>query len=274
VTRSSNSDSLPKFHRFIDEMGDTTFFGKGRKWIVGSEGVSLSFGLGLIKFKSPIEDIRQQVISLQTEVEQDPFLNVIPSVEKRIQSGGFFFHGCKDTPDVRSVFFRFIKELDCEAEIVVARKIEGMFEKRHQSDEKLFYAEVLSHLIKSRVKRKGKLILNVAERGSSTREKVLSQALEMALEQAGTKWKGDLGSDVVFNVQTPRTEPLLNVADYLCWAIQRVFERGETRFYDFLQPKYRVVVDLYDSANYEQNRNYYTTKNPLTSENKLDPQNT
>jgi hypothetical protein len=32
------------------------------------------------------------------------------------------------------------------------------------------------------------------------------------------------------NEINPLQEPLLNVADYLCWTIQRVFERGETRY--------------------------------------------
>jgi hypothetical protein len=46
-------------------------------------------------------------------------------------------------------------------------------------------------------------------------------------------------------VQTHYTEALLNVADYLCWSVQRVFERGETRYYDFLGDRINLVVDLY-----------------------------
>jgi len=33
-----------------------------------------------------------------------------------------------------------------------------------------------------------------------------------------------VGTHVVFNAQTPRNEPLLNVADYRCWSVQHVFE--------------------------------------------------
>jgi hypothetical protein len=35
---------LEKIHRFLDEAGDTTFFGKGRVPMLGQDGVSLSFG--------------------------------------------------------------------------------------------------------------------------------------------------------------------------------------------------------------------------------------
>ena len=261
-------------HRFIDEVGDTTFYGSKRKLILGQEGVSNGFGIGLLKLNEPIDEVRRRVDQLQQEVEADGLLSTIPSVQKRIDSGGFFFHACKDTPDVRLVFLRYLRELKCEAEVVMARKIPAMFEARHHGHEDEFYADILSHLIKPRVKRPGTLVLNIAQRGSSTREKILNRALEIALERAAKKWGSDLQARVVFNIQTPRTEPLLNVADYLCWSVQRVFEKGENRYYDYLQKQIRLVVDLYDSEKYKGSQNYYGRNNPLTAENKIGPPNT
>ena len=56
-------DELPAkpetFHRFLDETGDTTFYGKGRKLIVGQDGVSLSFGLGVVRIDRPLEEVRR-----------------------------------------------------------------------------------------------------------------------------------------------------------------------------------------------------------------------
>ena len=200
-------------------------------------------------------------------------LNVIPSVRKRIDSGGFFFHACKDSPEVRSVLMRYIRTLNCEAEMVIARKIPALFEKTHQGKDELFYADMLSHLLKRRMKRDRRLVLHVAQRGSSTREHVLNEALWIALQRA-FDWQGleAIKTHVVFNVQNPRTDPLLTVSDYLCWAVQRVFEKGETRFYDYLIDKIRLVVDLCDRAKYDGNRNYYMKKNWLTSANKMGPQ--
>ena len=270
----STSQESQTYHRFIDEVGDTTFYGSKRKLILGTEGVSSAFGIGLLKLNEPIADVRRQVDELQHEVETDSLLNTIPSVRKRIDSGGFFFHACKDTPDVRLVFLRYLRELNCEAEVIMARKIPALFEAQHHEHEDEFYADILSHLIKQRVKRPGTLVLNIAQRGSSTREKVLNRALEIALERASNNSEEPLSTRVVFNVQTPRTEPLLNVADYLCWSVQRVFEKGETRYYDYLQKQIRLVVDLYDSEKEADSRNYYGQDNPLTAENKIDPLNT
>jgi len=241
--------------------------------IVGQGGVSLSFGLGVVKDDRELETVRQEVRALQAQVEADPLLNTIPSVQKRVESGGFFFHACKDTPDVRAVLLRYLRELPCEAEVVVARKIPALFDSQHHGLEEEFYADLLAHLIKNRLKRSGTLVLNVAERGSSTREKVLTQALRLATERAAKKWGGEnLQARVVFNVQSPVTEPLLTVSDYLCWAVQRVFEQGEVRHYNYLASKIRLVVDLYDREKYEGNRNFYDNKkNPLTVQNKLGP---
>lgn len=75
----------------------------------------------------------------------------------------------------------------------------------------------------------------------------------------------------MFNVTNPRRESVLWVADYLCWAVQRVLEKGETRYYDFAREKIALVVDLYDMGNYQHGRNYYTRERPLTAQNKLGP---
>ena len=267
---------LETSHRFLDEAGDTTFYGKGKQLILGTEGVSLIFGMTIVRIDRPLAEVRAEITALQKQVESDPLLNTIPSVVKRARRGGFYFHACKDMPDVRSVFLRYLRELPCEAEVVIARKTPSLFALKHHGRDDEFYADVLSHLIKGRLKRPHRLVLNVAERGSSTRGKVLEDALGKATSRAGKRWTSDdLKGEVVFNIQTPSREPLLNVADYLGWAVQRVFEKGETRFYDYLREKIRLVVDLYDAEKYPGNQNYYDHhRNPLTAQNKIGPPST
>jgi len=79
---------------------------------------------------------------------------------------------------------------------------------------------------------------------------------------------------VIFNVNYPQNEPLLNLADYFCWSVQRVFEKGETRYYERLKDKISLVVDLYDESKYLDWGNYYNSKNPLTAANKKTHQRT
>jgi hypothetical protein len=261
---------LEKHHRFLDEAGDTTFFGKGRVPIIGHEGVSLSFGLGMVKFVAPVAEMRQQVQELCRTVEIDEYLNRIPSVVKRVQSGGFFFHAKDDSPEVRERLFKWIRETDCSLEMVVGRKIPALFAKKHNGNESEFYADLLSHLLKNKLQLGQRLVINIAERGKTTRNHVLELAKAKARERFAKKRSpAEISSEVVFNVQSPRTEPLLCVPDYLAWTVQRVFERGETRHYDFVRERISLVLDLYDTDKYEGSRNYYTPQRPLTAENKI-----
>lgn len=266
----------PTVHRFIDEVGDTTFYGKGKQLILGSGGVSLVFGMVITKFGGSLAGIREQIVALQNQVSHDPLLNTIPSVSKRINRGGFFFHASKDSDDVRAIFLRYLRNLNCEAEIVIARKKPSLFINKHNGNDDEFYADALSHLIKGRLKQPRHMVFNIAERGSSTRSKILETALSKAIGRAKKRWgETELQSTIVFNVQSPSSEPLLAVPDYLGWAVQRVFERGQVRYYDYLREKIRLVIDLYDSEKYEGNRNYYDhQRNPLTAKNKIGPPST
>ena len=87
-----------QFHRFLDEAGDTTFYGKGKVNIVGTNGVSKAFILGMVKFNEPIDVIRKKVIDLQQEVINDPYYQEIPSIRKKVNKNGFYFHATDDLP--------------------------------------------------------------------------------------------------------------------------------------------------------------------------------
>lgn len=261
------------YHRFLDEAGDTTFFGKGKIPIIGKvDGVSLSFILGMVKFKEPLKELRERIIKLQNEIENDQYYKDVPSIQKKINKNGFYFHATDDIPEVREKFYKFLKEVDFSFEAVIGRKIYDIFIKKHNSKEEEFYGDMLSHLLKNKFEIEGKLILTISERGSSTKNSNLLQALEKAKTRFNkAKPEKEAKTEIVFNIQNPTKEPLLTVADYLCWSIQRVFERGETRYYNFMKDKISLIIDIYDTSKYAGNKNYYNEKNLLTAQNKLSP---
>ena len=270
--REATPSPLHKVHRFLDEAGDTTFFGKGRVPILGQDGVSCCFSLGMVTFAAPVAEVRTQVEQLCRAVAGDDYLNRIPSVAKRIQSGGFFFHAKDDPPEVRERLFKWIRDTDCSLEMVVGRKIPGLFARKHHGKDSEFYADLLSHLLKNKLQLGQRLVINLAERGKTTRNHVLELAMTKACERFAKKHEAaEISSEVVFNVQNPRTEPLLCVPDYLAWAVQRVFERGGMHHYDFVRERIALVVDLYDSENQAAGGNSYSPERPLSVENKLGP---
>lgn len=275
-------------HRFLDEAGDTTFYAKGKKSIIGTNGVSHCFIIGMVKFKQPLSVIRNDISLMQQKIANDPFYDVA-SVRKKKATTGYYFHATDDIPEVRKIFLDYIKTLDCSFEAVVAEKSLERYETKHKGKEQFFYADLLSHLLKNKLHKQEKMVLHIAERGKSTKNHNLELALEKAKERLvnsenlkrfmGTDdfsavpmlSRKDVISNVVFNVTQPLQEPLLNVADYFCWAVQNVFEKGEVRFYNYLRDKISLVVDLYDEKKYDNWKNYYGPKNPLTAENKKSP---
>jgi hypothetical protein len=135
-----------------------------------------------------------------------------PSVAKRVQSGGFYFHAKDDPPEVRERLFKWIRETNCSLEMVVGRKIPALFARKHNGKDSEFYADLLSHLLKNKLKLGQRLVINIAERGKTARNLVLELAMIKARERFAKKQDASaISSEVVFNVQTPRTEPLLCV---------------------------------------------------------------
>lgn len=271
MTVMQNKQPTYTYHYFLDEAGDPIFYGKGKKIIIGQQGVSSCFILGMVRFNADLKMLANKVIELQRQVISDPYLRKVGSINKKKKNQGFYFHAIDDVPEVRKLFYEFIRSLDCTFEAVVGYKIPDLFIKKHNSNEKEFYSDLLSHLLNDKLELDSKIVLNVAERGASTR----SDNLELGLEKAVNRFNfhkpdGTVNTKVSFNVQPQTIEPLLNIVDYFCWSIQRVFERGEDRYYDYLKEKIRVI-DLYDIDDSKESRNIYTIENPLTERNKKSP---
>lgn len=72
--------------------------------------------------------------------------------------------------------------------------------------------------------------------------------------------------DVVLSSEYPE----LSVIDYMLWSLQRYIRKNESRFYEALLPKYNLIIDLYDTANYSKTNskgsNYYSSSNTFSLE--------
>jgi hypothetical protein len=227
----------------------------------------------MVKFSVPLEEVREQIRQLQVDISNNPLFETPSLLKKRSSAGGYYLHATDDIAEVRLKFFEFIKNLNCSFEVVVGRKSIGLYENKYKGKEEYFYADMLSHLIKNKLSKGEKLIMHISERGKSTKNTNLDLALRKAVQRY-KQTKGDetqIKTEVIFNVNYPTNDPLLNVADYFCWAIQRVFERGEVRYYNYLKEKISLVIDIYDYSKYKKWANYYNPKNPLTAENKISP---
>ena len=239
---------LNHYHRYLDEAGDMNFYGKGRVPILGEQGVSHCFILGMVKFHTDILPIRQKLFEMQNSIPVNPYYENVPSMVKRVKKGGFYFHAKDDLPELRKEFFDFIKTLDCSFYAVVARKNYGIFERKHHGKSNEMYADLLSHLIEEEQYDDSKrIVYNIASLQSTTD----FVNLKLAFDKAKIRYKQvnpmqEFEQKIDFNVQPFAIEPLLSVIDYLCWAVQRKFETGETRFMNYMESEIVKIIELYD----------------------------
>ncbi|MCP9496492.1 MAG: DUF3800 domain-containing protein [Pyrinomonadaceae bacterium MAG19_C2-C3] len=239
---------------FVDESGDPTFYDARGNLIVGA-GSSPILILGFIETQTP-RVLRQAVLDLQRQIINDDYLRSIPSVRKTATA----FHAKDDTPEVRYLFYKLIKQLEFKTHFIVARKIEKVFRNSFEANENKFYDHLAAKLFKNVLHRHSHNHVYFAERGSRTRQKPLETAIRQAKEWFDEKTQNDnLSSIHDVQAQSPKGEPCLSVIDYMNWAVYRAYTKGEMRYFNFVSDKVSLLVDLYDSK--PCRHNYYGRKN-------------
>lgn len=241
-------EKLPshRYHRFLDEAGDTTFYGKGKVPLLGAAGVSKYFILGILTVNEPLDIVRKKINELQNNIVSDVYLLEVPSIQKKKNNVGYFLHATDDVPEVRKMAFELIKSIDCSFEAVIGRKDYSVYDKKHNGYQAEFYADLLSHLLHGSINDFKKLVLNIAQRSRCTTHTNLEKGLQKALAISKHKYLDACNyCEMVFNVQKPTAEPIINLVDYFLWALQRKIERNENRYVDFLGKQIVNVTNLY-----------------------------
>jgi len=252
-----------KTYFFVDEAGDPIFYNKYGRCIVGEEGCSKILLVGLIKTANPVA-LREAISGLRKEIAQDRYFAGVPSMKKTAQA----FHAKDDIPEVRERVYKLIVQLDFTAEFIVARKKEDIFRKRHKGKENIFYDDLIAKLFENKLHQAERNIIYFAVRGNKARQAPLSDAIQTAILTFEKKWKKKVNSEIDILPQTPSGEACLQVVDYMNWAVQRAFQKGEDRYVKFVQDKISYLVDLYDFDNYP--KNFYSKKNVFAIE-KISP---
>jgi len=248
---------------FVDESGDSTFFDRHGNYIVGTPGCSKYLLLGYIRTEEPPR-IRKGLALLRKQLFEDPYIRGVPSFEKTLKA----FHAKDDSPEVRREVFRLLPTLPIRGQFVLARKRLKTFRNSFNSKESAFYDHLITHLFKRSLHLATQNRIYFAKRGSRARQKPLTDAVRTAARNFQVQYAAAEKTDVTVECQSPVGEPCLQAADYFLWAVQRLFLRGEDRFFKAIEDQVEFVWDLYDTERYPAN--IYTSKNPLAA-HKISP---
>lgn len=226
---------------FVDENGDSTFYNRKGKLIVGEPGCSTHLTLGFIRVKQDPNLLRQAIVDLHREVVADPYFRQLPS----FRDTSIAFHANKDAPEVRYLVFRLIRSLNFKACFVISLKDERFFQTMHHGRTNEYYDDLIARLFQNSLHRYKRNHICIATRGSRIRQK----PLEMAIEAARLRFQRIYNvarSNTTVNVETqsPKGEPCLSVIDYVGWALQRAYESGDMRHYRLIEDKIGIIIEL------------------------------
>jgi hypothetical protein len=254
---------------FADEAGDATLFSARGKVLVGEEGCSRYFMLGALELEDA-PGLARELAALRAALLSDPYFRAVPSMQPERRKTAIAFHAKDDLPEVRREVFQVLMRHDLKFNAVVRDKarVLAMVEERNRFSETYryqpneLYDSLVSRLFKNRLHLSPEVEVCFASRGRSDR----SAALQLALKTARARFEAKTGLSVETSIKVrealPPSEPALQAVDYLLWALQRHYERGESRFVELIWPKVGLVhaVDETAEAAYGV---YYTKRKPL-----------
>ncbi len=256
-------------HYFVDEAGDLTLFNKRGRINVGEEGVSRYFMVAVAHIPKPqladglLKELRDELLA-------DPYFQSVPSMQAQARKTALAFHASKDLPEVRRDMFARLPILKAKVQVAIRRKDELakhaqlVFSRQQQKWRAAdVYDDLVARLFKTLLHKATRNRIVFAKHAKWGRR----EAMGRAIQKARMNFEGTYGIEsrkpTEILCASPSKHGGLQVVDYYLWAIQRMYERGEDRYFNLLRPGYRLIMDLDD----ERNRGYgewYTDDNPLT----------
>jgi hypothetical protein len=233
------SESVPQpapstKHYFVDEAGDGTLFDKKGRAIIGEEGCSKFFMVGLADITDAAA-IKAEFDALRVQVSNDPFLKKLRQFKPERKETSVYFHATVDPVEVRWEVYKILlrHEFRFSAVIKTKQTVLEYVKSRNQQDKSYWYHEdelydfILRRLFKDRLHQHDQYRVTFAIRGNKKRSAELRAAIEQA--RATFLRKHQIASLAAVEVipAYSRNEVGLQVVDYCLWALQRVCEKPE-----------------------------------------------
>jgi hypothetical protein len=192
--------------------------------------------------------------SVRVELLADPYFRGVPSMQTERKKTAICFHAKDDLPEVRREVFKLLPSFN--ARIIIAIKRKGILARQYQElyantgvkfKANIIYDELISRIFRDKLHSADENRIVFARRGKSPRETALEDALIRAKRNFEARWGKRTDRPTNISSAYPSESAGLQVADYYLWAIQRMFERGEDRFFQALASQYRLIMDLDDT---------------------------
>ncbi len=262
-------DPPSTLHFFVDEAGDPTLFDAKGRILVGQEGCSKTFILGKLDVEDPAS-LHGALEQLRADLLADPYFKRVPSMQPERAKTARAFHAKDDVAEVRREVFRVLMGFDLRFYGVVRHKTALLDYVRQRNEREAGYRyrgdELYDTLVEELFRRyhplADQLEICFATRGNKSR----THAFRSAIEKAEARFEGQYGirrsAEVAIVASTPPEMAGLQAVDYCLWALQRHYERDDSRYIELIWGK---VVEIEDMDRIEGGRKgvVYNKKRPL-----------
>lgn len=262
-------DPPSTLHFFVDEAGDPTLFDAKGRILVGQEGCSKTFILGKLDVEDPVA-LHAALEQLRADLLADPYFKRVPSMQAERGKTARAFHAKDDVPEVRREVFKVLARFDLRFYGVVRHKTALLDYVRQRNEREAGYRyrgdELYDTLVEELFRRyhplADRLEICFATRGNKAR----THAFRSAIEKAEARFESQYGirrsAEVAIVASTPPQKAGLQAVDYFLWALQRHYERDESRYVELVWDK---VVEIEDLDRIEGGRKgvIYNKKRPL-----------
>lgn len=258
---------------FVDEAGDGTLFDAKGRVLIGEQGCSRYFILGLIDLpEASIPLLEGELEALRQNLVADSYFRQVPSMQPQAKKTAVAFHAKDDLPEVRREVFSILRRYKLRFFAVVRNKrnlLEYVLQRNEQDSKYRYhpnelYDSLVRRLFKTLLHQDDTYRITFAKRGAADRTVALREALEAAQRRFAVQWNIESRATLEVLPQIPPAAPGLQVADYFLWALQRLYERREDRYVAYLWDSFRLVHDVDDTRTARYGV-YYTKKKPLTT---------
>ncbi len=211
-------------HYLVDESGDPTLFSASGRVLVGAEGCSRFFMLGLLDACDPI-GLDARLADHRTWLLLDPCFQGVPSMHPDAGKTALAFHAKDDLLEVRREVFALLKEEDVRFFAVVRSKkaTASYVRSRNRTDPSYRYHpnELYDHLTRrlfhDRLHQSDRNVITFAKRGKSNRTRALLEALEVARRRYSERWGSSANTSIEVVSSLSRDQGGLQTADYFLW---------------------------------------------------------
>jgi len=245
------SDDQDKNYIFIDESGKPEVFSARGINLVEKNQASKFLVITAIRSNDQL-DLQRKITAFRSELLNDSELTKIFSSAYTLDA----FHANRDYPQVMEKFYGFICTLDIKIDVMAVEKLK-CFAPLQQNPGKM-YGVMAGQLLKNICHQSNNTEVIFSRKDSKLK---LQKELEAEVEKVRLDYLQDHPRlDVKYSLSyfhNPHyTHGGLQIADYISYAVFKVFEHSDRKWYELIKNKIGKIQDIC-------NKKYFTRSNPL-----------